>query len=85
MIARDVITVTSILDGERYEGKERFLSRGVHTLVQTSTGDNLVVLRRRPSIATSDRSSLSNDDDSRSAHSLVGQITGKNCLTKILD
>ncbi len=43
IIARDVGTVTGILDGERYEGKERFLSRGIHTFVQTSTGHGLVV------------------------------------------
>ena len=43
IIARDVGTVTGMLDGERYEGKERFLSRGIHTFVQTSTGHDLVV------------------------------------------
>src|SRR6266481_3332293 len=43
IIARDVGTVTGILDGERYEGKQRFLSRGIHTFVQTSTGHDLVV------------------------------------------
>ncbi len=43
IIARDVGTVTGIVDGERYEGKERFLSRGIHTFVQTSTGHDLVV------------------------------------------
>jgi hypothetical protein len=43
IIARDVRTVTGMLDGERYEGKERFLSRGIHTFVQTSTGHDLVV------------------------------------------
>src|SRR6266566_666006 len=43
IIARDVDIVTGILDGERYEGKERFLSRGIHTFVQTSTGHDLVV------------------------------------------
>jgi hypothetical protein len=32
-----------VLDGERYEGKERFLSPGIHTFVQTSAGANLVV------------------------------------------
>jgi hypothetical protein len=43
IIARDVSTVTGVLDGERYEGKERFLSPGTHTFVQTSTGHDLVV------------------------------------------
>jgi hypothetical protein len=43
IIARDVGTVTGMLDGERYEGKERFLSPGFHTFVQTSTGHDLVV------------------------------------------
>ncbi|HYK24308.1 MAG TPA: glycosyltransferase family 39 protein [Candidatus Acidoferrum sp.] len=43
IIARDVGTVTGMLDGQRYEGKERFLSRGIHTFVQTSTGHDLVV------------------------------------------
>jgi hypothetical protein len=43
IIARDVGTVTGMLDGERYEGKERFLSPGIHTFVQTSTGHDLVV------------------------------------------
>lgn len=32
-----------VLDGERFEGKERFLSAGIHTFVQTSTGHDLVV------------------------------------------
>ncbi len=43
IIARDVGTVTGVLDGERYEGKARFLSPGAHTFVQTSTGHDLVV------------------------------------------
>ncbi len=43
IIARDVGTVTGMLDGERYEGEERFLSRGIHSFVQTSTGHDLVV------------------------------------------
>src|SRR5437016_9043030 len=43
IIARDVGTVMGVLDGERYEGKERFLSPGTHTFVQTSTGHDLVV------------------------------------------
>ncbi len=43
IIARDVGIVTGTLDGEWYEGKERFLSRGPHTFVQTSTGHDLVV------------------------------------------
>jgi hypothetical protein len=43
IIARDVSTVTGVLDGERYEGKERFLSPGTHTFVQTSTGHDFVV------------------------------------------
>jgi hypothetical protein len=43
IIARDASTVMGVLDGERYEGKERFLSPGIHTFVQTSAGANLVV------------------------------------------
>jgi hypothetical protein len=43
IIARDVGAVMGVLDGERYEGKERFLSPGIHTFVQTSTGHDLVV------------------------------------------
>jgi hypothetical protein len=43
IIARDASTVMGVLDGERYEGKERFLSPGTHTFVQTSTGHDLVV------------------------------------------
>ncbi|HWN64709.1 MAG TPA: glycosyltransferase family 39 protein [Candidatus Binatus sp.] len=43
IIARDVGTVMGVLDGERYEGEERFLSPGIHTFVQTSAGANLVV------------------------------------------
>ena len=43
IIARDVGTVMGVLDGERYEGKERFLSPGTHTFVQTSAGHDLVV------------------------------------------
>jgi hypothetical protein len=43
IIARDVGTVMGVLDGERYEGEERFLSPGTHTFVQTSTGHGLVV------------------------------------------
>jgi hypothetical protein len=43
IIARDVVTVMGVLDGERYEGEERFLSPGTHTFVQTSTGHDLVV------------------------------------------
>src|SRR6266516_4675745 len=43
IIARDVGTIMGVLDGERYEGKERFLSPGTHTFVQTSTGHDLVV------------------------------------------
>jgi hypothetical protein len=43
IIARDVGTVTGVLDGERYEGRERFLSSGIHTFVQTSSGHDLVV------------------------------------------
>jgi len=43
IIARDVSTVMGVLDGERYEGKERFLSPGIHTFLQTSAGANLVV------------------------------------------
>jgi len=46
IIARDVGTVMGVLDGERYEGKERFLSPGTHTFVQTSTGHDLVVIPR---------------------------------------
>ena len=44
IIARDASTVMGVLDGERYEGKERFLSAGIHTFVQTSAGANLAVL-----------------------------------------
>jgi hypothetical protein len=43
IIARDASAVMGVLDGERYEGKERFLSPGIHTFVQTSTGHDLVV------------------------------------------
>ena len=43
IIARDASTVMGVLDGERYEGEERFLSPGIHTFVQTSAGANLVV------------------------------------------
>ena len=43
IIARDASTVMGVLDGERYEGKERFLSAGIHTFVQTSAGANLAV------------------------------------------
>jgi hypothetical protein len=43
LIAPDVGTVTGVLDGERYEGKERFLSRGIHTFARTPTGHVLVV------------------------------------------
>jgi hypothetical protein len=43
IIARDVGTVTGVLDGDRYEGRERFLSAGLHTFVQTSSGHGLVV------------------------------------------
>jgi hypothetical protein len=43
IIARDASTVMGVLDGEPYEGKERFLSPGIHTFVQTSAGANLVV------------------------------------------
>ncbi len=43
IIARDVGTIIGVLDGEQYDGKERFLSPGAHTFVQTSTGHDLVV------------------------------------------
>jgi Dolichyl-phosphate-mannose-protein mannosyltransferase len=43
IIARDASTVMGVLDGERYEGKERFLSPGTHTFLQTSAQANLVV------------------------------------------
>jgi len=43
IIARDASTVMGVLDGERYEGEERFLSPGTHTFVQTSTGRDLMV------------------------------------------
>jgi hypothetical protein len=43
IIARDASPVTGVLDGKAYEGKERFLSPGGHTFVQTSVGTNLVV------------------------------------------
>jgi hypothetical protein len=43
IIARDAGTVMGVLDGERYEGEQRFLSAGNHTFVQTSTGHGLLV------------------------------------------
>jgi hypothetical protein len=43
IIARDVAAVTGVLDGEQYDGNERFLSPGAHTFQQTSTGHDLVV------------------------------------------
>src|SRR4051812_46013580 len=43
IIGHDVDTVTGMLDGEHYEGTERFLSRGTHTFVQTSIGHDFVV------------------------------------------
>ena len=43
IIARDVGTVTGVLDGEQYEGNMRFLSQGTHRFVQTSSGHDLVV------------------------------------------
>ena len=43
IIARDVGSVSGMLDSERYEGEARFLSRGIHTFVQTSAGHDLVV------------------------------------------
>jgi hypothetical protein len=43
IIARDVGTVTGMLDGEQYEGKERALSGGIHTFAQTSAGHDLMV------------------------------------------
>src|SRR4051794_33757398 len=43
IIGHDVDTVTGMLDGEQYEGTERFLSRGTHTFVQTSIGHDFVV------------------------------------------
>jgi LmbE family N-acetylglucosaminyl deacetylase len=58
IIAPDVGTVMGVLDGEQYEGKERVLSAGIHTFVQTSTDTASESFGRRPSIATSDRSSL---------------------------
>ena len=44
IIARGGSAVVGVLDGEQYEGKERFLSPGAHTFVQTSTAHDLVVL-----------------------------------------
>ncbi len=44
IIARDVEAVTGILDGDSYEGKERFLSPGSHTFEQMSAGHDLAVL-----------------------------------------
>jgi len=58
IIAPDVGTVMGVLDGEQYERKERVLSAGIHTFVQTSTDTASESFGRRPSIATSDRSSL---------------------------
>jgi hypothetical protein len=43
IIARDASAVMGVLDGERYEGKERFLSPGLHSFVQSSAEANLVV------------------------------------------
>jgi dolichyl-phosphate-mannose-protein mannosyltransferase len=43
VIARDASPVMGMLDGEPYEGKERFLLPGKHHFVQTSAGSNLVV------------------------------------------
>ena len=42
IIARDASTVMGVLDGEQYEGQERFLSPGNHTFVETSAGHDLV-------------------------------------------
>jgi hypothetical protein len=47
IIARDVATVTGVLDGERYEGEERFFSPGTHTFVQSSTAHDLAVFWAR--------------------------------------
>jgi hypothetical protein len=43
IISRDVGIVRGVLDGNSYQGEERFLSSGPHTFVQTSTGHDLVV------------------------------------------
>lgn len=43
IIARDARTVMGVLDGQAYEGNERFLSPGIHSFVQTSARANLVV------------------------------------------
>jgi hypothetical protein len=43
IIAREASPVMGVLDGERYEGEERFLSPRTHTFVQTSAGHDLVV------------------------------------------
>jgi hypothetical protein len=43
IIGHDVDTVTGVLDGEPYQGNERFLSPGTHTFVQTSPGHDLAV------------------------------------------
>jgi hypothetical protein len=47
IIARDVATVTGVLDGERYEGEERFFSPGTHTFVQSSTAHDLALFWAR--------------------------------------
>jgi len=43
IIGHDVDTIRGVLDGEAYEGNERFLSPGTHTFVQTSSGHDLAV------------------------------------------
>ena len=43
IIARDVGTVIGVLDGQQYEGEERFLSPGAHTFVQSTNGHDLLV------------------------------------------
>jgi len=43
IIGHDVDTVTGVLDGEPYQGNQRFLSPGTHTFVQTSPGHDLAV------------------------------------------
>ena len=43
IIARDVGAVIGVLDGQQYEGEERFLSPGAHTFVQSTNGHDLLV------------------------------------------
>ncbi|MFL6505353.1 MAG: ArnT family glycosyltransferase [Candidatus Udaeobacter sp.] len=43
IIARDVGTVVGVLDGQQYEGEERFLFPGAHTFAQSTNGHDLLV------------------------------------------